>query len=269
MFKENKYHRWYFNIINRAKIRTITGYYETHHIVPKSLGGDDLAENLVKLTAREHFICHWLLTKFVIQHREKTDYALWLMMNVENCNQVRYKINSKIYEILKIKLSKTFKTQQLGKKLSEETKKKISETRKRKIKEGTLVVNVNKSKYKIISEKRKGKQHSEITKKKIGLAHSGKKLSEEQKATLSLLNTGKEWSMSSKQKLSNTLKEQYANGDREPAKGMLGKKLSEQAKEKISNALRGKSKPPRTEEYKQAQSRRIKDWWAERKKANG
>jgi hypothetical protein len=29
--------------------------YEVHHIIPRCLGGSDCAENLVKLTYREHF----------------------------------------------------------------------------------------------------------------------------------------------------------------------------------------------------------------------
>ena len=37
------------------------GYVERHHVVPRSMGGDDTASNLVWLTAREHFIAHWLL----------------------------------------------------------------------------------------------------------------------------------------------------------------------------------------------------------------
>lgn len=41
----------------------ITDYYEIHHILPKCLGGDNSDGNLVKLTAREHFIAHWLLVK--------------------------------------------------------------------------------------------------------------------------------------------------------------------------------------------------------------
>ncbi len=38
-------------------------YYEQHHIIPKSLGGSNKKENLVLLTAREHFICHLLLIR--------------------------------------------------------------------------------------------------------------------------------------------------------------------------------------------------------------
>lgn len=41
-------------------------YYEGHHIVPKCFGGLGWANNpnhpnIVLLTAREHFLCHWLL----------------------------------------------------------------------------------------------------------------------------------------------------------------------------------------------------------------
>ena len=38
-------------------------YYEQHHIVSKCLGGDNAKENLVLLTAREHFMAHLLLAK--------------------------------------------------------------------------------------------------------------------------------------------------------------------------------------------------------------
>ncbi len=39
-------------------------YYEAHHILPRALGGGNSKENLVLLTAREHFLAHYLLTKF-------------------------------------------------------------------------------------------------------------------------------------------------------------------------------------------------------------
>lgn len=39
------------------------GYCEVHHIVPRSLGGGDEPENLVKLTPEDHFFAHLLLAK--------------------------------------------------------------------------------------------------------------------------------------------------------------------------------------------------------------
>jgi hypothetical protein len=96
----NKYTRWYNNITEQAKVRTIDGYTEKHHIIPRSLGGSNDADNIVRLTAREHFICHWLLTKMHLgEARGKMINALYLMQG-KNKYQDRY-INSKVYEKLR------------------------------------------------------------------------------------------------------------------------------------------------------------------------
>jgi len=61
----------YNNIIHNAQVKkrrklvssaTNYIYYERHHILPKCLGGSDSKDNLVLLTAKEHYICHKLLT---------------------------------------------------------------------------------------------------------------------------------------------------------------------------------------------------------------
>jgi hypothetical protein len=62
------YKKIYDKIILRGQKRgnnkkILDGYYESHHIVPKCIGGTDEIENLVLLTAKEHFICHLLLEK--------------------------------------------------------------------------------------------------------------------------------------------------------------------------------------------------------------
>ena len=51
----------YYKIIENAKTevengKRSLGYYEKHHILPRSLNGTNDKNNLVKLTAREHFI---------------------------------------------------------------------------------------------------------------------------------------------------------------------------------------------------------------------
>lgn len=98
-FIDNKYTKWYYEIIERSKNRIIDGYHERHHIIPKSLGGTNRKDNLVSLTAKEHFICHLLLVKMTTgEDRKKMSYALWLIINIENKNQHRYKINSKRYD---------------------------------------------------------------------------------------------------------------------------------------------------------------------------
>ena len=54
----------YDRLVQNAKERNVVnGYVEVHHIIPKSHGGSDDNSNLVKLTAREHYIAHLLLVK--------------------------------------------------------------------------------------------------------------------------------------------------------------------------------------------------------------
>ena len=103
----NKYKTWYHNITENAKNRPINGYVERHHIIPRSLGGSDNKENLVDLTAREHFICHWLLTKmYTGESKSKMVYALNGMKRSNKFAQ-RYetKITSRVYENLKKEFS--------------------------------------------------------------------------------------------------------------------------------------------------------------------
>jgi hypothetical protein len=94
------YKKVYKNIINRANSRNwnrkfAPEYVERHHIVPRSLGGKDTKDNLVFLTAREHFICHWLLYK-LSEGVDKSKMAnAWFRMCQTNEFQSRY--NSKHY----------------------------------------------------------------------------------------------------------------------------------------------------------------------------
>lgn len=135
----NKYKKWYDHIIANGKQIRLTGY-ERHHILPKSLGGTDESSNLIYITAREHFICHWLLTKI-----HPTGEEHWKMLNAlrmmraENPNQIRYstKITSRVYAKLKEEYStlqsikyKGAGNGMFGKKHSMDAKKRISESNK-------------------------------------------------------------------------------------------------------------------------------------------
>jgi hypothetical protein len=104
LFVENKYYNWYVNIILNARKRNVEDnvYYEKHHIIPKCspfCGSNDV-NNIVSLTYREHFLCHMLLTKFVIDPtgKRKMSFALWRMAH----HRKHLKISSKMYETSKI-----------------------------------------------------------------------------------------------------------------------------------------------------------------------
>ena len=109
LFINNKYTNWYNAIILKAQQRdTQLGYTEKHHIIPRSLGGNDEDSNIVRLTAKEHFICHLLLINMTDGFNKRSmAYAAWQMTFIKG--RPRYKVNSRIYELLKRKLSETYK----------------------------------------------------------------------------------------------------------------------------------------------------------------
>ena len=182
---QNKYTKIYNQIIERASNRTFLGYQEKHHILPQSLGGNNSKENLVYLTAREHFICHWLLTKMTIgDGRAKMVYAL-RMMSVTNHHQQRYisQITARVYETYR---------------------------------------------------KEHAANHSKIMTGRTA-SNKGRTMSDEQKKKLSIAQTGKKYS-------AETIAKRVAK--------VTGTKRSEQAKQNISLALKGKLKGPMSEEEK-------------------
>jgi hypothetical protein len=118
----------YNDIIERAKQRTLDKsiYTEKHHINPKCLIGYDDNYTVI-LTAKEHFICHHLLTKMHPEN-SKLHYAFWAMCNQKSLGR-NYKISSKIYAIAKENHSKYMSQLLSGIPLSEEVKQKLSKPR--------------------------------------------------------------------------------------------------------------------------------------------
>lgn len=124
-FLDNKYSQWYMRIVNNAKDRMIEGYIEKHHIIPRSLKGTDDKDNIVELTAREHFICHLLLTKMVTGHqKELMKFAVGKFIQTAPTQQRAF--TSWEYK----KIRETISQVRTGKKHSEETRKKMSEKAK-------------------------------------------------------------------------------------------------------------------------------------------
>jgi len=101
------YQKVYGQIIERA-IREkrdwdSENYYERHHIVPKCMKGEGKVRewkthpNLVVLTAREHFICHWLLCR-IYPENPKLAHAFWFMTKQKTTTQQRnYTVSSRTY----------------------------------------------------------------------------------------------------------------------------------------------------------------------------
>ena len=88
------YEKHYNAIVSRRKQNVIEGYSEKHHIIPRCLGGKDDEENLVRLTPKEHFLAHLLLTK-MYPDNAKLKYALWCMVRDPHGKRV---FNSRYYD---------------------------------------------------------------------------------------------------------------------------------------------------------------------------
>lgn len=44
-------------------VNILNGYFEMHHVIPRSEGGSNKKTNKVRLTAKEHHLCHLCLIK--------------------------------------------------------------------------------------------------------------------------------------------------------------------------------------------------------------
>lgn len=88
----NKYLKWYMQLIDRARHRQfVSEYSEKHHVLPRCLGGGNEQNNLVILTAREHFIAHAFLARFTKDgDRAKMLHALHMLMFAKPGNGSRY-----------------------------------------------------------------------------------------------------------------------------------------------------------------------------------
>jgi len=177
MFIKNKYKRWYYHIIDKARKRGIPDtYYEKHHITPRSLGGTDDWWNIIDLTFRIHFLVNWLLTKMNKGNKRKSMlYALFAMSNF-CCPKYN---TSWRYEKSRLAGLEA----RIGYRHSDETRFKIADSNK---------VSWTVERKALFSEKCKGRKHTEASKLKIAQSRKGKKWTE--KDRVARVNfKGKKW----------------------------------------------------------------------------
>lgn len=106
------YKHIYDSLISKARsenrVKGGDTYYEAHHIVPKSMGGEGLERhwkkhpNIILLTGREHYVAHQLLHEIYPNNISLTS-ALWGMTNQRGSTVKRtYKPSSRQYERYRI-----------------------------------------------------------------------------------------------------------------------------------------------------------------------
>ncbi len=182
MFLENKYSRWYWRLMESRKNLTRKDYVERHHIIPRSLGGTNERSNIVRLTAREHFIAHLLLVRMLAHpHRRKMQFALmFLMGRGRGKGRQLYIPSSRVFEIYRKECSAA----NMGRTWSAEQRAKMGAKMK-----GRVLTEEHRAK---IGDGHRGKVVGDATRKKISEAKTGIKLnlSEEQRAHRRALVTG-------------------------------------------------------------------------------
>ena len=97
MYLHNKYTAIYYQIVERAKqrnhIKQPNDGYQTHHIIPRCIGGSNASNNLVVLTFKEHRVCHCLLIKMQLTKNAeiKMRHAYGFFNKSSRYNGPRYK----------------------------------------------------------------------------------------------------------------------------------------------------------------------------------
>jgi len=172
------YQRIYDQIIERAKKENRKKeegfYYERHHIVPKCLGGNNTKDNLVLLTAKEHYIVHRLLVEMQVLGSKEYYQMLnaFSFFAANSKNHKRVIISGKFYQKVKIILSEKRK----GIPRLEETKAKIRKTKAENPRSLTEEEKLNSSR-RMTGEGNSmyGKTHTEEVKKYLRELKLGKK----------------------------------------------------------------------------------------------
>lgn len=232
-FLINKYTNWYYSIIYRGKGRElINEYTEKHHIIPDCFyinnrskgknpgwieGNSNSKDNIVKLTAKEHFICHWLLTKMTLDiSYRRMRYALQSFTRDKFNKRT---LSSGQYAKIKKEQAIASSNLHLGKILSNETKMKMSiskkgipkseetkaamrkpknkyerkssviynpktEEHKQKLREATIK-SMTPERRELIRHQRLGSNASDVTKINMSVASKGKKKSVEHATNIS------------------------------------------------------------------------------------
>jgi hypothetical protein len=195
----------YDNIIEKAKsknrIRLSKNnsnyvYYENHHIVPKCLGGTDEKENKVLLTAREHYICHKLLTYIYINN-----YKIISAFHRMTFDRKNRKVSLRDYEYAKLIKNNTPLPIETIEKMrimklnfipwNKNLKNCFSEISRKKMSDSRKGIKHSEERNNRKSQRMKGIKKSEDAKQNMREAQRNKKLSEEHKQHLREANLGK------------------------------------------------------------------------------
>lgn len=201
-----KYYTKYNQIVKHYKElnlkKTKEFYTENHHIVPRSMGGNNSKDNLVRIPARVHFLLHWMLYRI---YKTPSMALAWHSMCMD---KFKNRYTSKSYAYARNAI------------VSMLTGRKLSESHKNNIGKAMIGRIVSVETGKKISLSKIGKLRDDITKQKLSISHTGKILSDSHKENISKSHKGKLKSPEHRRNISN---------------GKKGKPMSDIAKYNMSS----------------------------------
>jgi hypothetical protein len=177
-------------IESRKSIDHGFGYFEKHHIIPKSHGGTNSIENIIKLTARDHFFVHLLLAKI---YGGGMNIAIWRMCHPRSQGyKSRKKITSRQFESLRLKFIGEMSARFKGKKRPKYIGEKTSKALKGMVRSDEAKARMKKAQAGKTMPKFTEEWKSNMAKSKIGPSNPmyGKPSSEKQKKSVSEANSG-------------------------------------------------------------------------------
>lgn len=119
------YQRIYSAFIENRKSKEVNGYYEAHHIMPRSLNGSDDKSNIIKLSARDHFFAHLLLARFAGNKMKiALQYMLYGKTGIQKQN--RHKPSSRIIGVIIENANKARSEMLTGRTFTESHRKNLS-----------------------------------------------------------------------------------------------------------------------------------------------
>lgn len=166
-------------------------YFEFHHVLPKSLFPlwETKKNNIVALTAREHFFCHQLLTKIY------PSFAMQMAL-FRLANDGKHIVSSREYELLKVKFAEMQSKRKQGHipwnkgktgVYSDEQLKKFSEARKQATTSETIK-KIKEARAKQDMSWRHNWHPSDEARQKMRESHLGKKHTEDWISKMKILS---------------------------------------------------------------------------------
>ena len=260
-YLDNKYTQWYYDIIESARQRKIDGYTERHHIIPDCFfknrtrngpkgwldGYPNNPSNLVRLTGKEHLICHLLLLKMCAGRKPQFQMSTaFLRLSVYNETHNPTKLTARMYEIARIKLSDAKK----GHSPSTETRRKISEAGKGRI--------PSEESNRKRSETLKGRKQAPELVAKRAAKLKGRVVSKHTRELLSQINKGKVKKRPDTIHEEDSLRKNNLSSANDIGKGFKGKKHSDETKKKMSELKKGIKKSEETKKRMSESKKGIK-----------